>query len=361
MMKRSGYRTAYFGKWHLGRSETHGPDKQGYDESVVYNGGGFYGYGERMYPPQDFPKGKVLSEALTDLSLEFIEENAENPFFLFLAHYDVHVQLDADTAMIEKYMDKELVKDYPCNVVYAAMVENIDISVGRIMSKLEDLGLQEETLVCFFSDNGGLISRFDKIPLHAKSKLYIYGPDSMQYIATSNTPLRAEKGTVFEGGIREPMIVKWPGVTRPGSVSNDIISSVDFYPTLAEIVGADLPAAQVFDGKSIVEELQGKPVEQDRAVFWHYPVYHHGVPASAVRKGDWKLIHFLDDDHMELYNLAADIGEKHDLSSEEPEKADELMHVLESWRQQIGAEMPVPNPDFDASRRDEWGRHPARL
>jgi uncharacterized sulfatase len=215
-------------------------------------------------------------------------------------------------------------------------------------------------MVIFFSDNGGLVSRFDKIPLHANSKLYIYGPDSMQYIATSNAPLRAEKGTVYEGGIREPMIVKWPGRIKPGTFSDDIISSVDFFPTLAEIVGAELPAAQVFDGKSIVDELRGAPVENDRAIYWHYPVYHHAVPASAVRKGDWKLIHFLDDDHVELYNLAADIGEKTDLSSERPAKAQELMTALEKWRKNAGAEMPKPNPDFDASRRDEWGRHPSR-
>ena len=150
-------------------------------------------------PQTEFPEDKVLSEALTDLSISFMERHKDQPFLLFLAHYDVHVQLDAQQELIDKYLAKEKVNGYPSNAVYAAMIENIDISVGRIESQLEELGLRENTMVIFFSDNGGLISRFDKIPLHAKSKMHIYEGDTMQYIASSNAPLRAEKGTVYEG------------------------------------------------------------------------------------------------------------------------------------------------------------------
>jgi uncharacterized sulfatase len=359
-MKDAGYATAYFGKWHLGNSSTHGPAQQGYDTAVVYNGGGYYDFGQRMYPPQDIPADVVLSEALTDMAVDFIERNREHPFFLFLAHYDVHVQLDADTALIQKYLEKKPVEGYPSNAVYAAMIENIDISTGRIMGRLSELGLDDNTMIVFFSDNGGLISRFDRINLHAKSKQYIYEGDTMQYIATSNDPLRAEKGTLFEGGIREPMIVKWPGKVPGGTVSDALISSVDFLPTFADIAGATVPEGQQLDGVSIVDILRGKPQREERALFWHYPVYHHSVPASAVRKGDMKLIHFLDDDHVELYDLKEDIGETVDLAVSNTTEAEGLKKMLDDWRASVDARFPVPNPDFDPQRRLEWGRHPGR-
>jgi uncharacterized sulfatase len=359
-MKDAGYATGYFGKWHLGSSRTHGPAQQGYDEAVVYNGGGFYDFGQHMYPPQDIPADVVLSEALTDMAVDFIERNRENPFFLFLAHYDVHVQLDADSALISKYLQKNPAEGYPSNAVYAAMIEHIDNSTGRIMDRLSALGIDDNTMIVFFSDNGGLISRFDKIPLHAESKQYIYEGDTMQYIATSNDPLRAEKGTLYEGGIREPLIVKWPGKVPPGMVSDALISSVDFLPTFADIVGVEVPDAQVHDGISLVDILKGNPQGEERALFWHYPVYHHSVPASAVRKGDMKLIHFLDDDHVELYNLEEDIRESVDLATTSSTEAEGMKKMLDDWRRSVDARMPVPNPDFDPDRRHEWGRHPDR-
>jgi len=196
-MKDAGYATAYFGKWHLGGSD-HYPDRQGFDVSNVYLGGGFFNVSQKLSPPVDVSPDMILSEMLTDLGLEFIEKNSENPFFLFLAHYDVHVQLDADSMLIRKYLKKDKVDGYPCNAVYAAMVEHVDNSVGRILEKLEELELSENTIVVFFSDNGGLVSRFDRIPLLAKSKQYIYEGDTLLYVASSNHPLRAEKGTVFE-------------------------------------------------------------------------------------------------------------------------------------------------------------------
>jgi uncharacterized sulfatase len=205
-----------------------------------------------------------------------------------------------------------------------------------------------------------LVSRFDEIPLLANSKLHLYEGDSLQYIASSNTPLRAEKGTVYEGGIREPMIVKWPGNIAAGSINSSIVSSVDFYPTLLDIAGIKLPKDQVLDGISLKKILVKNKLENDRAIFWHYPVYHHDVPASVVRKGDFKLIENLVDGSLQLYNLTTDIGETENLVDSNPKKTKELYSMLQDWQQDIGARKPVKNPDFDPERRKEWGKHPDR-
>ena len=359
-MKEAGYATGYFGKWHLGNANGFGPANQGFDVSNVYRGGGYFDYPDKMVPPIEVEPGTVLSEALTDLSLDFIEYHKDKPFFLFLAHYDVHVQLDADTVLIQKYLSKEKTEGYPCNAVYAAMIEHLDNSVGRLMDKLEKLGLSENTMVIFFSDNGGLVNRFDRIPLIAQPKQYIYENDTLLYVASSNDPLRAEKGTIYEGGIREPMIVWWPGKINPGTVSDVPVTSVDFFPTLTELSGAELPSTQVFDGESLVPLFQGEQVNGERPVFWHYPVYHHDRPASAIRKGNWKLIHYLDDDSRLLFNLEEDIGETRSLTDQSPEKATELFNLLEAWREDVKAEFPVTNPEFDPERRYEWGKHPDR-
>lgn len=358
-LQEAGYATGYFGKWHLGHGEST-PRNQGYDEQVVYNGGGFFGFGGRMDPPQEVEGSKVLSEALTDLSLSFIDRNRNRPFFLFLGHFDVHVQLDAQEDLIQKYLDKDPAEGYTSNAVYAAMVENIDESVGRIVKKLEETGLEDETIVMFFSDNGGLVSRFDEIPLLEKSKLSLYEGDSLQYIATSNDPLRAEKGTVYEGGIREPLIVRWPGSIEQGAVNSSIVTSVDFYPTFLELAGLQAPENQVLDGQSIVRNLLEGQQNSDRAVYWHYPVYHHDVPKSVIRKGDYKLIENLVDGSLELYNLTADIGESENLAASQPEKVSELHGLLIKWRQDVSARKPILNPDFDPERRLEWGKHPDR-
>lgn len=360
LLKEAGYATGYFGKWHLGFEERHQPENQGFETVNVYKGGGFFSYASRMSTPIEVDSGKVLSEALTDLSLDFIRENKESPFLLYLAHYDVHVQLDADSMLIQKYLDKEKVAHYPCNAVYAAMVEHVDNSVGRILDELEELGLSENTLVAYFSDNGGLISRFDRIPLLAKERQHIYEGDTLLYVASSNTPLRAEKGTVYEGGIREPMILRWPGTLDPGKLNHALVSSVDFLPTFADLAGIDLPAEQVFDGISMVDILEGSAPNPERAIFWHYPVYHHDEPASVIRKGKWKLIHNLVNDRLFLYDLENDIGESTDLSQANPELTDELYRLLSEWRKDCQAEFPVPNPEFDPERRYEWGMHPDR-
>jgi uncharacterized sulfatase len=360
LMQDAGYVTAYFGKWHLGREERHQPGNQGFGISNVYNGGGYFSYASRMGTPMQVEDGKVLSEALTDLSLDFIRSNKSNPFFLFLSHYDVHVQLDADSSLIAKYMAKKRVDGYPCNAIYAAMVEHMDNSIGRILLEIEKLDLSENTLVVFFSDNGGLISRFDQVPLIANSKQYIYEGDSLLYIASSNAPLRAEKGTIYEGGIREPLIAWWPGQLEAGKVSPALVSSVDFLPTFAELAGIELPGYQAFDGISLVNLMEGSDPDPERAIYWHYPVYHHDVPASAVRKGKWKLVHNLVNDQVQVFDLETDIGETADLSMTEPEIREKLFGLLDRWRNDCKAEFPVPNPGFIQEARYDWGKHPDR-
>lgn len=356
VMKSAGYATGYFGKWHLGNKPKHHPLNQGFDEANVAQG---Y-YNVKFNPPRFHDPSERHSELLAGFGEEFIEKNKEKPFFLFLAYWDVHVQLDADRDFIDKYLQKPKVYGYPCNAVYAAMVEHLDRSVGRIVDKLDEAGLSDNTLVVFFSDNGGLIGRFDQIPLLAQSKQMVYQDSPLKYIASSNAPLRAEKGTVYEGGIREPLIIKWPGKIEGGSVSEALVTSVDFYPTLLEITGMEKPEGQVLDGKSLLPVLLENNYDPDRAIFWHYPVYHHDVPAGAVRKGDWKLIENLVSGKVSLYNLQADISESMDLAELFPEKTTELKTLLQNWQKEIKAEMPVPNTEFDETRRFEWGVHPGK-
>jgi len=356
-LQKAGYATGYFGKWHLGNRKEWLPSNQGYDRSHVYAGGGFHS--PRFIPPvKPSPRGR-LSEVLTDMSVDFIEESKSRPFFLFLSHYDVHVQLDGDRDLVTKYLNKEKKDAYPGNAVYAAMVEHVDRSVGRIMQRLEQLGLEQDTMVIFYSDNGGLISRFDNRPLIASNSMDVYKDSPMKYIASSNAPLRAEKGTVYEGGIREPLIVKWPQKIKPGRVSEALVSSVDFYPTFLELAGAKRPGDQVLDGKSLILAFQGR-YDYERPIYWHYPVYHHDVPAGAVRKGDWKLVENLVNRETTLYNLQVDISETTDLTAMYPDKAKELYALLKGWQKDVGAEFPVRNPAFDPERRTEWGKHPDR-
>lgn len=356
-MQTAGYKTGYFGKWHLGIREEHHPMKRGYDQAYEYKGGGFFN--PKFSPNYETKDPKQpLADILTDMSIQFLEENKDSTFFLFLSHYDVHVQLDADSLLIDKYLKKEKVEDYPCNAVYAAMVESIDKSVGRVLDKLEELAVSENTMVVFFSDNGGLVSRFDKIPLIANSKKHIYEGDSLLFIASSNAPLRAEKGTVYEGGIREPMIVRWPQKIKAGQVSNELISSVDFYPTFVALANGVLPKTQSFDGRNILPEILGETSDDSRSLFWHYPVYHHDAPKSVIRKGDWKLIENLVDHSFELYNLKVDVSESNNLAATNSEKLAELKADLKVWQVDIGAEFPVKNPDFDKEKRYLWQRHP---
>ena len=358
-MQAAGYKTGYFGKWHLGENPEHLPNTRGYNKAHMYAGGGFYN--PKFIPEYKASENKRLSEILTEMGIDFITENKKEPFFLFISHYDVHVQLDADRDIINKYLSKEKDPDYACNAVYAAMIEHVDNSVGDLMEAVDELRLADNTVFIFFSDNGGVDNRFDNIPLLGGESKNVY-PDGhpLQYIATSNAPLRAGKGTLYEGGIRVPLIVRWPGKVKSASKSEAIVSSVDFYPTFVELAKGEKPKKQVLDGISMLPVLTENKYDPEREVFNHYPVYHHEQPMSAVRKGDWKIVENLVSGEFDLYNLKYDVNEMTDLKFSYPEKLKEMKAVLKNWQQDTKAAMPVPNPDFDANKRYEWGKHPDR-
>jgi uncharacterized sulfatase len=356
-MQSAGYKTGYFGKWHLGRKLQYHPINRGYNQAYTYRGGGFYN--PSFEPKYETTENKRLSEALTDMGLAFIEENKNNPFFLFISHYDVHVQLDADKDLIEKYKKKKKDPNYSCNAVYAAMIEHLDESVGAIMNHIDEMGLAENTVFIFYSDNGGVNNRYDNIPLLGGKSTNVY-PEGhpLKYLATTNSPLRAGKGTLYEGGIRVPMIIKWPGKVRPGSTSEAIVSNVDFYPTFLDLAKSEQPKKQKLDGHSMLPPLTKNTFDIEREIFTHYPVYHHEQPMSAVRKGDWKVIENLVSGAFSLYNLKYDINEMVDLKFSHPEKFDQMKMVLKKWQKDTKAQNPMPNPEFNFNKRYEWGRNP---
>lgn len=342
--KEAGYATCFIGKWHLG-AEPYWPEKQGFDVNI---GGTSAGSPRSYFSPYknpqlaDGPPGEYLTDRLTDETLKFIDAAKDKPFLVYLSHYAVHIPLQAKKDLAAKYEAKAAqlppveakfipegnvkarqVQDHP---VYAAMVQSMDESVGRIMKKLDELGLADRTAVIFMSDNGGL--------------------STAEGTPTSNVPLRAGKGWLYEGGIREPLIIKWPGVTKPGSTCDVPVTSTDFYPTMLEMAGLPLRPKQHVDGVSIVPLLRGGQSLPRQAIYWHYPHYANqgGSPGGAVRAGDYKLIEFYEDNHVELYNLKDDLGEKNDLAARMPDKAKELRERLARWRQEVGARMPTPTP-----------------
>jgi arylsulfatase A len=340
-LQEAGYVSGAFGKWHLGNN-THFPASQGFADELVT--GRHFGYTARKTdgPVEKADADAYVAERLTDEAVRFLTENKDNPFCLYLAHYAVHIPLEAREEKIRKYENKPKPNDQRVNnPVYAAMVEHVDDSIGQIMATLDELHLADNTVLVFFSDNGGLRMRFT----------------GDQTIVSSNYPLRDEKGTVYEGGIREPLIIRWPGVVEPGSTCDTPVSSVDFLPTFTDIAGVTGGRP---DGESIVPLLRQSGNLSRDAIYWHYPHYHHSVPAGAIRNGDYKLIEFYDDQHVELYNLREDIGESNNLVDAMPDKASELQQQLADWRKSVGAEMPVKNPDYDPARAHEWGTHPSR-
>lgn len=351
-MKEGGYVTASIGKWHLG-AKGFLPEDQGFDVSIAAaNGAGHPP--DYFYPWQLKNKskpgilatghpGEYLTDRLTDEAVHFIEENEDKPFFLYLPHYAVHIPLGAKQDLIEKYKRKleampprqgkefgregehkdKLVQDNP---TYAAMIESLDQGVGRVMDKLAELGLDQNTIVIFTSDNGGV--------------------STAQGFPTSNAPLRGGKGWLYEGGIREPVIVRWPGVTKAGALCDRPIVSNDWYPTLLEAAGLPAKPKQHVDAVSFVPLLRGQADAPDRGpIFWHYPHYSDqgGTPGSAVRSGDWKLIHWYEDDKYELFDLRDDPSEQKDLAAKEPAKVEEFKKVLEDWLKSVDANMPRPN------------------
>lgn len=336
MLEPVGYTSAHIGKWHLG-AEAWFPETQGFDVNL---GGSDYGQPPSYFDPYVLPRqgdlgtlrprreGEYLTDREADEAVRFIREHRDRPFFLHMAHYAVHTPIQAKEELTTRYAAKPSTnQDDPA---YAAMVHSVDEAVGRILETIDELGIAERTLVVFTSDNGGLL-----------------GP-------TDNAPLRSGKGFPYEGGIRVPLIVRWPGMVPGATVSHEPVIGIDLLPTLAEAVGVALPRGREIDGVSLLEHLRSgarSPLARE-ALYWHFPHYRSGrqiPPYSVVRKGDWKLLKWLEGPTYELYNLREDPGEQTNLAEEEPEKVTELNAMLDGWYTIVGARLPRPNPDFQAT------------
>ena len=318
LLKDAGYATGLFGKWHLG-GEEHSPKAQGFDEVL-------------LSPANTKPsaeEGGKGEYAITAAAEKFMEANRSRPFFCYVPHNSPHIPIAAKPELIEK-------NKAAYHPAYAAMIETLDNTVGRLMEKVEALGLAEKTIFIFTSDNGGLhCLEFPGTP------------------ATHNAPFRAGKGYVYEGGLREPLIVRWPAMTRPGSECAEPVVLTDLMPTLLRAAGVDSgKTVGPLDGVDITKLLRGEPMPS-RTLFWHFPNYTNqgGRPAGAVREGKWKLVEQYEGG-VELYDLSADIGEKTNLANEQPKVAADLQKKLAEWRASVGAQMPVPNADYDPAKHD---------
>lgn len=325
----AGYATGYFGKWHLGGAGF-GPAEQGWKTVLEFQK-------HEVPPAVSGSEGPRRAAAfLTGKAVDFIEEHRAEPFLLQVSHYAVHLPLSTTPALLEKYRKREKVPGFPCLPEYAGLLEELDTSVGDIVAAVESLGLAEKTMIVLLSDNGGLV--------HDQSgKTY-----------TSNAPLRGEKGTLYEGGIRVPAIVRMPGLVPAGTVCEEPSVTTDIPSTVLDLAGLAPAEGEPLDGLSLLPLLRD-PVATfpHRTLYWHLPHYHHGTPASAIRRGEWKLIEFFEDGAVELYKLSSDVGESKGLAAENPAKTNELREALAAWRSAIGARLPVPNPDHDPARAKE--------
>ena len=325
LKKDAHYATAFIGKWHLytGRDKKYNPLNQGFDINI---GGCSYGGPPTFFDPYridflpDRKEGEYLPNRLADEAIAFISEqnSKDKPFFVALWNYTVHWPMEAPDKLVEKYKNLP-VKGYRDHR-YAAMIEAMDIAIGKVLKSLDDLNITEETLVIFTSDNGPFGGVGDA------------------------SPLRADKGHLYEGGIRVPLIVRWPGKVEAGAVEETPVILTDLHPTILSATGLDLNSTIPNDGHNLLPLLKGKAKLKNRAVYWHYPnfAFHRDNRlGSAIREGDHKLIHFYDTDSVELYNLKNDIGEKNDLSGKMPQLASRLKNKLKVWLQDSGAVMPT--------------------
>jgi arylsulfatase A-like enzyme len=330
LLHQAGYATGLFGKWHLG-GRGFGPEAQGFQTVIS--------------PPANTPptladggKGEV---AITAAAEEFIAAHRDEPFFCYVAHNNPHIPLAAAPELVAKHGDA-------FHPVYAAMIESLDESVGRLMEKVDELGLTERTIFIFTSDNGGL-----------------HVLESPGTPATFNRPFRAGKGFLYEGGLREPLLIRWPGVVAAGSVCETPVVLTDLVPTILAAAGIDASTTVgLLDGVSLVGLLRGETLPP-RQLCWHFPNYTNqgSRPASAIRDGDWKLLEQLEDGSVELFDLASDPSETKNLAATNPDRVNDLRQKLHAWRERIGAQMPTTNPDFDAAlhRRLYVEQDPSRL
>jgi arylsulfatase A len=343
-LKAAGYATASIGKWHLG-GEAYYPETQGFNVNIA---GTHRPQPDPSYfAPYDIatikqgPDGEYITDRLTDEAVKFITENKERPFFLYLPHFAVHTPIQAKKDLIAKHQRRlqKLGNTSHTNAAYAAMIDSLDKSVGRIRDTLDGLRIADNTIVIFTSDNGG------RVP------------------TTSNAPLRVGKGSCYEGGVRVPLIVYWPGVTQPGSESDVPVITMDLFPTILEMTGQNLDPNVACDGVSLLPLLRQDGSIAERSLYWHYPHYQHyqqggTTPYGAIRRGDDRLVEFYDDRGVELYNLKDDIGEQHDLAGQKPELVKELRDELHAWRKSVDAQMPTPNPSYDPTKpeHEPWGQ-----
>ncbi|MFP4378097.1 MAG: sulfatase [Spirochaetales bacterium] len=357
--KESGYDTCHVGKWHLGGPDFY-PDRHGFDENI---GGCEWGMPMNGYfapwgisTLEEGKPGEYLTDRLTTAAIRWIENRTSKPWFLNLWYYSVHVPIQGKKELVEKYEEKAremgiagkvepraigidvfdpeqkrqvFARTVQSHAEYAAMIESFDENIGRIVSHLKASGEWENTVVVFTSDNGGLST-------------------GLEGGITSNEPLTAGKGWMYEGGTRVATVIRAPGVTAAGSTCNTPVTSTDFYPTLLELAGADLEPAQHTDGVSLTPLLSGGGTPKRDAIFWHFPHYSNLMnrPACSIRMGDWKLIQFFEDNHLELYNLRDDIGESHNLADGKPELRERMLDRLEMWKERVCARIPKPNPDW---------------
>jgi len=345
-LARRGYVTALVGKWHLsarGQGSSSGPLDHGFQIA-------------HMKPPQAkgyfLPDGfnregesgsDYLTDYLTDQALSVIDENRDRPFFLYFAYHTPHTPIQGRKDLVQKFESLVRADAEHNNPTYAAMVSSLDQSIGRVLDRIEQHGLHDDTIVVFTSDNGGLTQRYGKLDHF-----------------TSNAPLRRGKGSAYEGGTRVPTIIRWPGITAPGSVSDHTVLSVDYFPTF--LAASDSEPSErgdaSTDGIDLTPLLRGDSTVPQRDLFWHYPHYHAGGdgPYSAIRSGDWKLIEFHEDKRLELYDLRTDSGESTNLAPDRPDVAASLLQKLTSWRERVNAQMPTENPNYDPKRETEVAR-----
>lgn len=345
VLKEAGYKTFFAGKWHLGDTG-YFPEDQGFDINMGGHHmgqppGGYYSPYQNPKLP-DGPEGEYLTDRLADESIKFMDANAENPFLLYLSFYTVHTPIQASKRHLAKFQEKkkQLLDTMPSiqqdgngftvqnqySADYASMVYALDENVGRVVDKLEELGLMENTLIVFTSDNGGLTTL-----------------EYENWVApTSVKPLRAGKGWIYEGGIRVPLIIKRPGKDKNMNINTQAMS-IDLFPTILDELNLAEKVGQI-DGLSLSPVLKGEKGEIHEKLFWHYPHYHASgwKPGSGIRVGDWKLIHFYEDDSYELYNVADDPGEQRDLSIQFPEKVLELQSELKRSMRETLAQEPIP-------------------
>jgi len=359
-MKNAGYTTFYIGKWHLG-GEDKAPGGVGFDQSVAagqagatsshfapYNitRGGTSGKEKPIPDLDDAPKDEYLTDRLTSEAIKLLKTDAkgDKPFFGILAHYAVHTPIQGKQEYIQYFREKlkknpQTGPDYEPesagenklkqdNVTYAAMIKSVDDGVGRILKTLDELGIAGNTIVIVTSDHGGLSARGNK-----------------RELATTNRPLRAGKGHLYEGGLRVPLFIRWPGVVKGGTETNSVVQGVDHFATICAMGGAEVPREQIHDGTSYIDVIKQGKTHTDRTIFWHNgaprPVSTADIYSSAIRKGDYKLIDFFGLGKKELYNLKDDIGEKQDISAKHPEIVKQLYEELDAWRKKVKADMKI--------------------